>query len=217
MKQKIVKKQLKIFGAIVILLSIVYGIVSNLIMNVATSDAKSLNNISLGQTEVEYYTGKRTSDWGFSAINSSFNPDALGLTPEIILKEAASNLGKGYRMGNKGYNDAWKVITNLSQIWQKTPDIQKLQDLINSLKKQIDEEKAEKKITNDTKDENIVVLDADLDSSTKTELFKEKHPERFIEVGIAEADMIGTAAGLATCKKIPFVSTFAYKKSKLSY
>ena len=59
------------------------------------------------------------------------------------------------------------------------------------------------------KDENIVVLDADLDSSTKTELFREKHPDRFIENGIAEADMIGTAAGLATCGKIPFASTFS--------
>ena len=59
------------------------------------------------------------------------------------------------------------------------------------------------------KNENIVVLDADLDTSTKTDLFKEKHPDRFIEVGIAEADMIGTAAGLATCGKIPFAATFA--------
>lgn len=59
------------------------------------------------------------------------------------------------------------------------------------------------------KNENIVVLDADLDSSTKTDLFKKKNPERFIEVGIAEADMLGTAAGLATCGKIPFAATFA--------
>ncbi len=58
-------------------------------------------------------------------------------------------------------------------------------------------------------DENIVVLDADLDTSTKTEYFKEKHPERFVQIGIAEADMIGTAAGLATCGKIPFAATFA--------
>jgi len=58
-------------------------------------------------------------------------------------------------------------------------------------------------------DEKIVVLDADLDSSTKTELFKEKYPNRFIENGIAEADMIGTAAGLATCGKIPFAASFA--------
>ena len=59
------------------------------------------------------------------------------------------------------------------------------------------------------KDENIVVLDADLSSSTKTNLFQEKYPNRFIENGIAEADMIGTAAGLATCGKIPFAATFA--------
>lgn len=59
------------------------------------------------------------------------------------------------------------------------------------------------------KDENIVVLDADLSSSTKTNLFQEKYPNRFIENGIAEADMIGTAAGLATCGKVPFAATFA--------
>lgn len=59
------------------------------------------------------------------------------------------------------------------------------------------------------KDKNVVVLDADVDSSTCTSIFREKYPERFIESGIAEADMIGTAAGLATCGKIPFISTFA--------
>lgn len=55
----------------------------------------------------------------------------------------------------------------------------------------------------------VVVLDADLYNSTKTEYFKEKYPDRFINVGIAEADMIGTAAGLSTCAKIPYASTFA--------
>lgn len=57
--------------------------------------------------------------------------------------------------------------------------------------------------------ENIVVLDADLTKSTKTNLFKEAFPERHINVGISEADLVGTAAGLATCGKIPFASTFA--------
>lgn len=55
----------------------------------------------------------------------------------------------------------------------------------------------------------VVVLDADLYNSTKTEYFKEKYPDRFINVGIAEADMIGTAVGLATCGKTPYASTFA--------
>ncbi|MGL4909686.1 MAG: transketolase family protein, partial [Cetobacterium sp.] len=59
------------------------------------------------------------------------------------------------------------------------------------------------------KNKNIVVLDADLTKSTKTNLFQEEFPERHINVGIAEADLIGTAAGLATCGKIPFASTFA--------
>ena len=59
------------------------------------------------------------------------------------------------------------------------------------------------------KNENIVVLDADLASATKTELFAKQFPERFFDMGIAEANMIGTAAGLATCGKIPYSSTFA--------
>lgn len=56
---------------------------------------------------------------------------------------------------------------------------------------------------------NIVVLDADLSKSTKTDLFKKVFPDRHINVGIAEADLIGTAAGFATCGKIPFASSFA--------
>jgi transketolase len=55
----------------------------------------------------------------------------------------------------------------------------------------------------------IVVLDADLSKSTKTILFAKKYPERFFEMGIAEANMISTAAGLASCGKIPFASSFA--------
>jgi len=57
--------------------------------------------------------------------------------------------------------------------------------------------------------ENLVVLDADLSKSTKTIMFAKKYPYRFFEMGIAEANMISTAAGLASCNKIPFVSTFA--------
>ena len=57
--------------------------------------------------------------------------------------------------------------------------------------------------------ENIVVLDADLAEATKTCMFKKKFPERFIDCGIAENNMTSVAAGLSTCGKIPFVSTFA--------
>ncbi|MBN1859846.1 MAG: transketolase family protein [Candidatus Thermoplasmatota archaeon] len=59
------------------------------------------------------------------------------------------------------------------------------------------------------KHKNIVVLDADLSKSTKTILFAKKFPDRFFEMGIAEANMISAAAGLASCGKIPFASTFA--------
>ena len=57
--------------------------------------------------------------------------------------------------------------------------------------------------------ENIVVLDADLSTATKTEIFAKKFPNRFINVGIAEQNLIGIAAGLSTFGKIPYASTFA--------
>lgn len=58
-------------------------------------------------------------------------------------------------------------------------------------------------------DSRIVVLDADLSKSTKTEVFKKKYPERFINMGIAESNMMAAAAGIATCGKVVFASTFA--------
>lgn len=58
------------------------------------------------------------------------------------------------------------------------------------------------------KNENIVVLDADLSGSTKSGIFGKAHPERFFNMGIAESNMVATAAGLASVGKIPFVNTF---------
>ena len=58
-------------------------------------------------------------------------------------------------------------------------------------------------------DDRIVVLDADLSGSTKTAKFAKAFPERFFNMGIAELNMMNTAAGLATTGKIPFISTFA--------
>lgn len=57
--------------------------------------------------------------------------------------------------------------------------------------------------------ENIIVMDADLSKSTKTDGFKKTYPERFINTGIAEGNMMSTAAGLSTCGKIVFASSFA--------
>ena len=56
---------------------------------------------------------------------------------------------------------------------------------------------------------NLVVLDADLAGATKTGVFQKAYPERHIDCGIAECNMTGIAAGLATCGKIPFISSFA--------
>ena len=56
---------------------------------------------------------------------------------------------------------------------------------------------------------DIIVLDADLSNATKTNIFAKEFPERFFDIGISEQDMIGTAAGFATCGKIPYASSFA--------
>lgn len=63
----------------------------------------------------------------------------------------------------------------------------------------------------------IVVLDADLSTATKTNIFAKKFPDRFFDMGIAEQDMMGTAAGMATCGDIPYVSTFAVFAAGRSY
>ena len=65
--------------------------------------------------------------------------------------------------------------------------------------------------------ENIIVLDADLAGATKTDLFAKEYPDRFLDMGIAEANMLGTAAGLATCGKISYASTFAVFASGRGY
>ena len=57
--------------------------------------------------------------------------------------------------------------------------------------------------------EKVVVLDAGVSDSTRTNKFQEKHPERFFNMGISEQDMVGTAAGLAKCGKIAFATSFA--------
>ena len=59
------------------------------------------------------------------------------------------------------------------------------------------------------KNENVVVFDADLSTATKTAMFAKEFPDRFFDMGIAEQDMMSTAAGISTCGKIPYVSTFA--------
>lgn len=57
--------------------------------------------------------------------------------------------------------------------------------------------------------EELIVMDADLAGATKTDKFKKAFPERFLDCGIAEANMTGIAAGLSTCGKVPFISSFA--------
>ncbi|MDR1212116.1 MAG: transketolase family protein [Spirochaetaceae bacterium] len=67
------------------------------------------------------------------------------------------------------------------------------------------------------KNPNIVVLEADLMAATGTKVFKEAYPDRFINVGIAEANMIGVASGLSEAGKIPFAATFACFASRRDF
>ena len=64
---------------------------------------------------------------------------------------------------------------------------------------------------------DVVVLDADLSGATKTSIFAKEFPDRFFNIGIAEQDMMGTAAGMSTFGKIPYVSTFAMFAAGRSY
>ncbi|HPX47188.1 MAG TPA: transketolase family protein, partial [Treponemataceae bacterium] len=57
-------------------------------------------------------------------------------------------------------------------------------------------------------DDRIMVVEADLMRATGTAPFKEKYPERFVDVGVAEANMVGVSAGLSAAGKIPFAATF---------
>ena len=57
--------------------------------------------------------------------------------------------------------------------------------------------------------QDIIVLDADLSKSTRTDAFGKAYPDRFIDIGIQEANLVGIASGLASCGKIPFISSFA--------
>jgi len=81
-------------------------------------------------------------------------------------------------------------------------------DLINPELKETRQGFADALIELGAENPDIVVLGGDVSGSVKTSLFKEKFPERFISVGIAEQDMMGTAAGLAVAGKIPFASAY---------
>lgn len=78
-----------------------------------------------------------------------------------------------------------------------------------SSKKSIREAFGKKLVELGNKYPNVVVLDADVSCSTQTKLFAASYPERFFDVGIAEQNMVATAAGLALTSKIPFAATFA--------
>ena len=65
--------------------------------------------------------------------------------------------------------------------------------------------------------DDLIVLDADLAAATKTEIFKKAYPDRFFDCGIAEANMIGVAAGLAAAGKVPFAASFAMFSTGRAY
>ena len=65
-------------------------------------------------------------------------------------------------------------------------------------------------------DPRVVVLDADLSKSTKTDLFRASYPERFFSCGIAESNMVSTAAGLAACGKVVFGPSMPLQRSTKS-
>lgn len=88
-------------------------------------------------------------------------------------------------------------------------DLTWLPDLINNVEKKSQRETYGKTISELGRDKNVVVLDADLSSSTHTNMFQKNFPDRFFNMGIAENNMIGVASGLAQSGMIVFASSFA--------
>lgn len=84
-----------------------------------------------------------------------------------------------------------------------------IEDLSKAVKKSMRDGFGEELVKLGEKNKKVVVLTADLMESTKTDLFKAEFPERFFEMGIAEQNMMGVAAGMALSGKIPFVCSFA--------
>ena len=88
---------------------------------------------------------------------------------------------------------------------------------MENVKKATRESYGEALVSLGKENENVVVLDADLSEATKTNIFAKEFPERFFDMGIAEANMMGVASGLASCGKIPYASTFAAFAAGRSY
>ena len=88
---------------------------------------------------------------------------------------------------------------------------------MENVKKATRESYGEALVSLGKENENVVVLDADLSEATKTNMFAKEFPERFFDIGIAEANMIGIASGLASAGKIPYTSTFAAFVAGRSY
>ncbi len=88
---------------------------------------------------------------------------------------------------------------------------------MENVKKATRESYGEALVSLGKENENVVVLDADLSEATKTNMFEKEFPERFFDMGIAEANMMGVASGLASCGKIPYASTFAAFAAGRSY
>ena len=88
---------------------------------------------------------------------------------------------------------------------------------MENVKKATRESYGEALVSLGKENKNVVVLDADLSEATKTNIFAKEFPERFFDMGIAEANMMGVASGLASCGKIPYASTFAAFAAGRSY
>ena len=88
---------------------------------------------------------------------------------------------------------------------------------MENIKKATRESYGEALVSLGKENKNVVVLDADLSEATKTNIFAKEFPERFFDIGIAEANMMGVASGLASAGKIPYASTFAAFAAGRSY
>ena len=120
-----------------------------------------------------------------------------------------SNIPEGHKKSEAFFRDEKGLEKSEKQSFSEHTPKSSILDESKTFQKEATRDGFGKGIVKAGSNKDVVVLDADLAESTRSIKFKEKYPKRFFDMGIAEMDMVGTAAGLAASGKIPFACSFA--------
>ena len=127
--------------------------------------------------------------------------------PTAIVMKTVKGKGVSFMENQAGWHGKARMMSSMSRQWQIWK--RQVKHYVRS-KENCDKSKLRQRSGRiRKKHEDVIVLDADLAAATQTGVFKKEFPERHIDCGIAECNMVGIGAGLASAGKVPFVSTFA--------